>query len=33
MTTLTITINGQQVTRDIEEHRTLAEFLRYEMNL
>jgi CO/xanthine dehydrogenase Mo-binding subunit/aerobic-type carbon monoxide dehydrogenase small subunit (CoxS/CutS family) len=33
MTTLTITINGQQVTREIEEHRTLAEFLRYEMNL
>lgn len=33
MATLTLTINGQLITRDIPEHHTLAEFLRYDLGL
>src|ERR1041385_8490857 len=33
MTTLQLTINGQSVSREIPDHRTLAEFLRYDMGL
>ena len=33
MTTLELTINGRSVSREIPDHRTLAEFLRYDMGL
>src|SRR5579859_6201549 len=33
MTTLTLTINGKPVSRDIDDSRTLAEFLRYDLGL
>ncbi|MBX3084880.1 MAG: molybdopterin-dependent oxidoreductase [Anaerolineae bacterium] len=33
MTTLQLTINGKPITHDIDESRTLAEFLRYDLGL
>lgn len=33
MTTLTLTINGKPISRDIDDSRTLAEFLRYDLGL
>src|SRR5215831_10868960 len=33
MTTLSLTINGKSITQDIDESRTLAEFLRYDLGL
>jgi xanthine dehydrogenase molybdenum-binding subunit len=33
MAILNLTVNGQAISRDIPEHRTLAEFLRYDLGL
>src|ERR1043166_32983 len=33
MAMITLTINGESVSREIAETRTLAEFLRYDLNL
>jgi xanthine dehydrogenase molybdenum-binding subunit len=33
MSTLTLTINGNKISRDIDDSRTLAEFLRYDLGL